>query len=202
MACDDYFALQVAEICKINGIDIPNEIILLGVDNDELICNLSHPSISSIVTDDKHGGYETGRMIHERIITKQSAPFDIIIDALRIEQRMSTESYNINDQSIKRIIEYIDNHITSNFAVDELASRANMSRRKLELKFKAATGDTIHKFITDKKINWIAGQLISTDNSLLDLAFEIGYNDVRSVYRLFKKNMGITPLGYRKLYSK
>ena len=202
MACDDYFALQVAEICKINGINIPNEIILLGVDNDELICNLSHPSISSIVTDDKRGGYETGKMLHERIITKQRAPFDIVIDALRIEQRMSTESYNINDPSIKKIIEYIENNITSTLAVDDLADIANMSRRKLELKFKAATGNTIHKFITDKKMNWIASQLISTDKSLLDLALEIGYNDVRSVYRIFKDNMDITPLSYRKLYSK
>lgn len=202
MACDDYFALQVSEICKINGIDIPQEIILLGVDNDELICNLSHPSISSIVTDDRQGGYETGKMLHERIITKQRAPFDIIIDALRIEQRMSTESYNINDQSIKKIVEYIENHVTSPLAVDDLAYIAHMSRRKLELKFKAATGNTIHRFITDKKVNWIASQLISTDKSLLDLALEAGYNDVRSVYRIFKENMDMTPQNYRKKYSK
>lgn len=202
MACDDYFALQVSELCKINGINIPNEISLMGVDNDELLCNLSHPPISSIVTDDKRGGYETGRMLHERIITKQRAPFDIIIDALRIEQRLSTDSYDINDPSIKKIIKYIENNITSTLVVDDLADIANMSRRKLELKFKAATGNTIHKFITDKKINWITSQLISTDKSLLDLALEAGYNDVRSVYRIFKENLEITPLNYRKMYSK
>ncbi len=55
-ACDDSFALQISEICKINNILIPQEIALLGVDNDELICNLSDPPISSIVLDVERGG--------------------------------------------------------------------------------------------------------------------------------------------------
>lgn len=74
-ACDDYFALQVAEMCKINNIDIPNEISLLGVDNDELICNLSYPSISSIVTDDENIGYVAGKKLHALIINKKNYPF-------------------------------------------------------------------------------------------------------------------------------
>ena len=66
-ACDDNFALQVSEMCKVNNINISDELSLLGVDNDELICNLSHPSISSIITDDENGGYQTGKMLQNLI---------------------------------------------------------------------------------------------------------------------------------------
>ena len=60
-ACDDRFDIQISEICKLNNINIPKEIALLGVDNDRLICNLSDPPISSIILDAEKGGYELGR---------------------------------------------------------------------------------------------------------------------------------------------
>ncbi len=122
LACDDNFALQVSEMCKVNNINIPDELSLLGVDNDELICNLSHPSISSIVTDDENGGYQTGRMLQKLIISKDNIPFNINIDPVRIEQRQSTEKYNISDNYIRTIINYINENIRLNISVDDNVS--------------------------------------------------------------------------------
>lgn len=99
-ACDDNYALQVSEMCKVNNIDIPGELSLLGVDNDELICNFSYPSISSIVTDDVNGGYNTGKELHKLIMKKDNTPFNISIEPIRIELRKSTEKYNIPDKRI------------------------------------------------------------------------------------------------------
>src|SRR5690554_6163051 len=77
-ACDDSFALQVSEICKINNIRIPQDISLLGVDNDELLCNLSDPPISSIVLDVEKGGYEVGRLIDQMISGVREEPSNIV----------------------------------------------------------------------------------------------------------------------------
>lgn len=201
LACDDNFALQVSEMCKVNNINIPDELSLLGVDNDELICNLSHPSISSIVTDDENGGYQTGRMLQKLIISKDNIPFNINIDPVRIEQRQSTEKYNISDNYIRTIINYINENIRLNISVDELTTLVPLSRRNLEKKFKEATGIPVYQFILDKKLDLISTELLTTDKDLLDIAIGIGFNDVRNVYRIFKKNTGYTPISFRKKFS-
>ena len=197
-ACDDIFALQVSEMCKISEINIPKELSLLGVDNDELICSLTYPSISSIVTDDFKGGYETGRMLHHQIVNKKNVPFNISIAPTRIELRQSTEKYNITDDNILKVVNYIEENISLNIAVDNLVTIVPLSRRNLELKFKEIMGTTVYQFILDSKIDFIKDQLLTTDKDILDIAFEAGFNDVRNVYRVFKKGTGFTPMEFRK----
>jgi len=199
-ACDDNFALQVSEMCKVNNINIPDELSLLGVDNDELICNLSHPSISSIVTDDENGGYQTGKMLQNLILNKNNIPFNINIDPVRIELRQSTEKYNISDSYVKTVLNYIHENIRLNISIDELTAIVPLSRRNLEKKFREATGTSVHQFILDKKVDLISTELLTTDKGLLDIAIETGFNDVRNVYRIFKKYTGYTPVSFRKKY--
>jgi LacI family transcriptional regulator len=199
-ACDDIFALQVSEMCKVNNINIPDELSLLGVDNDELICNLSHPSISSIVTDDENGGYQTGKMLHNLILNNNNLPFNINIDPIRIELRQSTEKYNISDIYVKKVIEYIYENIRLNISVDDLTAIVPLSRRNLEKKFKEATGKSIYQSLLDKKVDLISVELLTTDKDLWDIAIETGFNDVRNVYRIFKKNTGHTPISFRNKY--
>jgi len=199
-ACDDNFALQVSEMCKVNNINIPDELSLLGVDNDELICNLSHPSISSIITDDENGGYQTGKMLQNLILNKNNVPFNINIDPVRIELRQSTEKYNISDNYIKTVIDYINENIRLNISIDKLAEIVPLSRRNLEMKFKEATGTSVYQFILDKKVDLISTELLTTDKDLWDIAIEMGFNDVRNVYRIFKKKTGYTPVSFRKKY--
>lgn len=200
-ACDDNFALQVAEMCKVNNIVIPDDLSLLGVDNDELICNLSHPSISSIIEDDENGGYQTGKKLHQLILNKSNFPFDIVIEPVRIELRQSTEKYNISIHHITDVIEYIGEHITSNITIGELTQIVPLSRRNLENKFREATGTSIYQFILDKKMDYITHELLHTEKSLLDIAIDVGFQDVRNLYRIFKKYKGCTPISFRKKFS-
>ena len=200
-ACDDSFALQVSEMCKINNINIPNEISLLGADNDELICNLSYPSISSIVTDDENAGYNMGKMLHRLISTKKNTLFDIEVKPIRIALRQSTEKYNISDKYILKIVNYIVENTTSQLFIDELTKIVPLSRRNLEIKFKNAMGKSIYQFILDNKIECLSNILLTTDKNLLDISEELGFNDVRNLYRTFKKQTGYTPIDFRKKHS-
>ena len=94
--CDDAHALFISETCKIENLSIPDEISLLGVDNDELICNISDPPISSIELEVEKGGYAVGRMLHKQINKEISGPFNVVINPIRIELRQSTEKYNLS----------------------------------------------------------------------------------------------------------
>ncbi|MFA7492009.1 MAG: DNA-binding transcriptional regulator [Proteiniphilum sp.] len=202
LACDDNFALQVSEMCKINNIDIPNELSLIGVDNDELICSLSHPSISSIITNDEQGGYDTARMLHYQIMNKKNIPFSINIESIRIEHRKSTEKYNISDEYILKTVNYIEQNVTTILTVEKLMEIVPLSRRSLEIKFRDAMEVSLYQFILDRKMDCICDLLLKTDKDLLDIAIESGFSDVRNVYRLFKKNKGYTPIEFRKKFSK
>mgnify|MGYP001050333046 CR=1 FL=1 len=87
-----------------------------------------------------------------------------------------------------------------NISVDELTSIVPLSRRNLEKKFREAVGASIYQFILDKKVDLITNELLTTDKDLLDIAIEMGFNDVRNVYRIFKKNTGHTPISFRNKY--
>lgn len=198
LACDDYFALQVSEICQIYEIVIPDEVALMGVDNDQLICKLSHPSISSIITDDENGGYNTGKALHRLITERKSIPFDIVIHPVSIELRQSTEKYNILDQHILMVINYIEDNVTSNIAIEELTGIVPLARRNLEIKFKKETGMPIYQFVLERKVEYISHLLLTTKKNLKDIAVSTGYSDARSLCRVFKKVTGFTPGVFRK----
>lgn len=200
-ACDDSFALRVSQICKINNILIPEEISLLGVDNDELICHLSDPPISSIVTDVEKGGYEAGRLIDRMISGEIKEPFNIIIQPTRFELRKSTEKYDIENEYISQVVNFIEDNFTTDIDIEGLTGLVPLSRRNLEVKFKEEMGTSIYQFILSCRIDYFANLLLTTDRTLFDLALESGFNDCKNISRIFKKMKGYTPIEYRKKYN-
>jgi len=201
LACDDNFALQVSEICKINGIQIPDEVALLGVDNDELICNLSDPPISSIVLDVEKGGYEVGRLIDRYIKKAKKDPFNIVIKPTRFELRASTEKYDISNEYISKVVNYIDDNLISDINIEELVQMTPFSRRYLEVKFKKEMNVSIYQFILQSRIENLSNLLLTTNRSLFDLALESGFNDSKNISRLFKRIKGCTPTKYRQKFK-
>ncbi len=197
-ACDDDFALRISQICKINNIKIPEEISLLGVDNDELICNLSDPPISSIVTDVERGGYEAGKLINRLIKKEIDEPFDIIIKPSRIELRKSTEKYDISNEYVSYIVNYIEENFTTTININSFSDMVPLSRRNLEVKFKEEMGTSIYQFILRCRIEYFAHLLLTTERTLYDLSLESGFNDCKNISRIFKKIKGCTPVEYRK----
>ena len=202
-ACDDDFALRMSQICRINNIKIPEEISLLGVDNDDLICNLSDPPISSIVTDVEKGGYETGRLIDRMLKEGVKEPVDIVVKPSRIELRKSTEKYDISNEYIAEIVNYIEDNFTSDIMIESLTAMVPLSRRNLEVKFKEEMGTTIYQFILSCRINYFADLLITTatERTLYDMALESGFNDCKNISRIFKKHKGHTPIEYKNIYG-
>lgn len=200
-ACDDDFALRISQICKLNNIKIPEDIALLGVDNDELICNLSDPPISSIVTEVFKGGYEAGRLIDRMLQGEISTPYDIKIMPTRFELRKSTEKYDIENAYIEKVVKYIEDNFRSEIDISYLTELVPLSRRSLEVKFKKEMGTTIYQFILSCRIDYLAHLLITTDRTLYDIALDAGFSDHKNVSRNFKKYKGLTPVEYKKKYS-
>lgn len=200
-ACDDYYALQITEVCKMYDISIPKEIAVLGVDNDKLLCNISDPLLSSIELDIENGGYEAGKLLHQFIEKKIIAPVDIIIKPVRIVPRASTERFAVSDRHIEQLLQYIDNNYQNPLSVDELTQIIPFSRRVLEKKFKRETGTSVYQYLLDLRIEKFADLLITTDLPLIEAATRSGFTDYKNISRIFTKAKEMTPLQYRKRFT-
>lgn len=199
-ACDDSFAIHISEICKLNNINIPKEIALLGVDNDKLICNLSDPPISSIKLDAKKGGFELGEKIHNALDNETLKPFSICINPLKIELRKSTENYNVKDKNIVEVLKYLQKNFDSQIEIKKLTSLVPLSRRGLEVKFKDEMGVSIYQFILNQRIEAFTSLLITTNLPISEISIRSGFYDYSNVFRLFKKKFNCSPIEYRNRF--
>ncbi|WP_446785674.1 substrate-binding domain-containing protein [Macellibacteroides fermentans] len=200
-ACDDHFALQISETCNVYNINVPDDIAILGVDNDDLLCNISDPSLSSIVLDVENGGYNAGKLLHQLITKEITEPFNIVVNPLIIERRKSTEKYAVWDKNIRTILNYIEKNYANHLSVEELVKQVPLSRRVLEKKFKEETGESLYQYIQNYRIDQFTRLLITTDYSLFEAALQSGFENYKNVSRIFRKYKSLSPAEYRKRYK-
>ena len=196
--CDDERAIFLSETCKIAGISIPEEIALLGVDNDDLLCNISDPPISSIELDVEGGGYAIGELLHDQMLNGVlPQATNVVISPVRIEQRRSTERYNIQDPYVLKVVQRIESSYNKDLSVESLLADIPLSRRNFETKFKRELNTSIYQFILNCRCNHLADLLLTTTRSVMDLSIEVGFKDGGNVSRVFKKCKGVSPVDYR-----
>lgn len=200
-ACDDHFALQISETCNVYNINVPDDIAILGVDNDDLLCNISDPPLSSIVLDVENGGYNAGKLLHQLITREITEPFNIVVNPLIIERRKSTEKYAVSDKNIRTILNYIEKNYANHLSVEELVKQVPLSRRVLEKKFKEETGESLYQYIQNYRIDQFTRLLITTDYSLFEAALQSGFENYKNVSRIFRKYKALSPAEYRKRYK-
>ncbi len=196
--CDDAHALSVTEICRMSGISIPEDVLLLGVDNDELLCGISDPPISSIELDVEHGGYMTCKLLHEMIQKQSDKPFNVVVNPIDIIERESSLRYNIADEAVEKAVKYIDENYTEDFQLKDLFEMLPLSRRSLEMRFKKIMGTTIYQYIISKRIEHMSYLLTTTDRPVSDIAYEVGFRDCFNISRVFRKYKGCSPVEYRQ----
>lgn len=199
-ACDDQHALEITEICKIENIKVPQEIAILGVDNDNLLCNISNPTLSSIELDVENGGYETAKLLHRLIEKKANNTHDIVVNPVRIVKRKSTEQFVIKDKYIKEVITFLNENNINSIGVSRIIELVPLSRRVLERRFKEETSLSIYQYIQHLRVEKLAHLLQTSKKNLIIASEEAGFSDYKNVARIFQKIKGITPSEYRKKY--
>ena len=166
MACDDNQGSNLIEACHGLGIKIPSEVSVMGVDNDESLCNLGSATLSSVQIDIEEGGRQTAALV-EKLVADPAAPAeDVVLKPVKIVSRMSTAAFATNDQQILKAILYIHKNALKKISVADVMTEAALSRRLLERRFKSVTGKTLYEYITDQKLRYFAEQLEETDEQV------------------------------------
>ena len=191
-------ARHVTEICLSSGIRIPDELALLGVDDDEFLCNISYPSISSIRLDFEKQGWEIGRAIFEMVGRGQVWVERVPIEPVRIVERMSTRRQEIQDAYVKQIAAFFEDHYQEAFSLDDALAAIPLSRRAIEIRFKKEMAPmTMLSYLETLRISQFRRLLRTTDLSIKEAAARSGFSDSTNVARLFRKYEGCTPSQYR-----
>lgn len=199
LACNDFMARQVTEICLLENIRIPEDISLLGVDNDEFMCNISSPTLSSIRLNFEKHGYDLAKILFKMIREKQIWPARIAVEAIGVVERMSTRHKIISDPYIREIVEFIKHNYTQDIDIRKLVSFIPLSRRAIELKFKKEMHPyTITSYLTKLRLEHFCHLLEHTSMPIKEAAEQSGFIESSNFSTIFRKHMGCTPSAYRK----
>ncbi len=202
MACDDTQGQIITEICKICNLRIPEDIAVMGVDNDEMTCDLSDPSLSSVLLDVEKGGYDSAELIDRMVKSQNFDDYrDIFISTLYIVQRQSTNVYPIQDKEIAKALKFIDECTLEKINVDDVVKQVPLSRRLLEIRFKQFTKMSIYQYIMKKRMDRFAQLLIESKTPVNEIAAQLGITDMKNLSRQFKTIEGCSPLQYRKKHA-
>lgn len=204
MACNDDRAVDVLAACKIAQFKIPEDIAILGVDNDELICNFSYPKLSSIVLSAERAGYEAAKVLDKLMkgkkIPKNEKPVTIL--PLHVVTRQSTDTIAIEDKTVAKAVSFIRKNSKKLIQVNDVAQVVGLSRRALEQHFRKALNHSVHEEIKYTRVNQMANLLIGTNLSVSQIAELLGYPyAANNISRYFKQQKGITPIQYRKKFG-
>lgn len=199
-ACNDEFALSISDLCRINGIPIPGDVALIGVDNDEVICELSSPPLSSVAISAQRAGYEAAALL-DQLMRGQAAGHLVTALPSGVVRRQSTDLMAVSDARVARALRFIQENSRRVIGMEEVARAASLSRRALGDLFREHLGRTVGDEIHRRRVESIARLLVATDRSVAQIAQDIGYGSEKHIARYFHRRTGLTPREYRRRHG-
>lgn len=202
MSCDDNqgnILLQACELCCIN---VPFDVAIIGVDNDEILCNMSNPSMSTINVDIERGGADAAAVAERMVKDPSYKGEDVVLKPLTVIERLSSSVFATNDKEVLMALRFIHANLDSKIIVTDVLENVPISRRLLEHRFKKMTGMTIYNYISVQRIERFAQLLITSNDSISDIAAKMDEFDTKSISRRFKELKGCTPSNFREKMHK
>lgn len=198
MAANDARARQVLEACREIDARVPDEIAVIGVDNDELICDLSVPPISSVIQGAERIGHEAA-VILEQLMDKHQPGKErhFVVPPVGVATRQSTDILALEDKPVATAVRFIRENAERRIAVTDVVEQVDVSRATLETRFKEAIGRSIHAEIQRVQLQSVKKLLRETDLTIEKIARRTGFRYVQYLANVFRKHEGQTPGEYR-----
>ena len=202
-AANDMRARMVLDGCARLDIRVPEEVGVIGVDDDVVTCEFSEPPLSSIKCDWHRVGTEAAERL-DRLMRGVDVPAeDLRIDPIGVVRRASTDTLIVEHPAVAQVVWHIREHPTEQFNVKTLLRHADVSRRALELAFRKELGCTPHEYVTRERVG--RAKILMThepNRKLMSVARECGFADVRRFRIVFERHEGVTPSVFRRCLRK
>jgi LacI family transcriptional regulator len=198
MAANDNRARHVLEACRASGIRVPQDVAVIGVDNDELLCQLSSPPLSSVEQGAKRIGYNAAALLDQLMCGNKPPQGRFVIDPSGIIIRESTDVLAIDDPAVARAMAFIQEHAFDGINVPDVVSATAISRSGLETRFGRALGYTVRTAIRQVQLERARRLISDTNLPLKQVAANTGFRSVQHMTTLFGKAFGRSPAKYRE----
>lgn len=201
MACNDMRALQVIAAAQRAQLLVPEQVAILGANNDAIRCELSYPPLSSVATDPFQSGYLAAEMLDRRLRGVSVEQPYVRVDPRGVVTRHSTDVLAVDDRNVAAALSYIREHACDGITVDQVLKHAAASRSQLEKKFRRFLGRSPQAEIRRVQIERIRRLLVETDYPLKKLAELTGFEHVEYMSVVFKRITALTPGEFRRRHQ-
>lgn len=197
MTCYDLRGTQVLDACRRLGIPVPDEVAVVGVDNDEVLCELADPPLTSVIPNTRRTGYEAAALLDEMMSGGKVRGETRLIPPLGVATRQSTDVLAIEDPHVSRAVRYIREHACDGINVQDVLREVPQSRRLLEGRFSKLLGRTPHEEILRVQLNRVKQLLTETDLTLDVIAERTGFTHTEYLSVVFRREIGMPPSRFR-----
>jgi LacI family transcriptional regulator len=195
---NDVPARNLADMCGQLRLRVPDQVAILGVDDDELECSLASPPLSSIAIPSERIGYEAARLL-DRMMSGEKVPCEpVFLPPVRVVIRQSTDVLAIDDPAVASALAYIRQHARENISVAMVVSKIGIVRRDLERKFRAMLGCSILDELQRVRVELAKGLLSDTRLAMPAVARHSGFSNTQRLAVVFHQRTGMSPTAYRR----
>jgi len=198
MACDDARGVQVLDACRRCGAAVPEDVAVIGVDNDDALCQLASPPLTSIDVNAERIGYEAAALL-DRLMAGRKPPLrPVRVSPRGVVARASSDLAASDDEDVARAVGYIREHACGGLQVVDVLAHLRMSRATLQQRMKQCVGRTVHQEIQRVRLDRVKELLVTSDRTIKQVARESGFSSVQYMTRVFRAVTGDTPASYRR----
>lgn len=202
LACYDFRGQQVLDACRRAGFSVPDEIAVLGVDNDELLCALSPPPLSSVILNPRRSGWLAAEALESLMLGQTVEAVVTHVPPLGVATRQSTDTMAVDDLQVAKAVRYIREHACNGIDVSDVLRACPMSRRALEQRMKSIIARTPHEEILRVQIARAKQLLSGTSLALPEVAEKCGFRHAEYLSVAFKREAGLPPSEYRREHGR
>jgi LacI family transcriptional regulator len=198
MACNDPRGQKVLEACRRSGVRVPDEVAVVGVDNDAPICSISDPPLSSVVPDHERVGYEAAKLLDRVRAGEAGAGAAVYVSPGGLVSRQSSDVLALVDHEVADAIAFIREHACLGLGVNEVCRELALSRSTLQRRFRSLLGHTIHDEIMRVRLKRAQELLAETDMPIATIARRCGFGRQQYLGFVFRTRLGLTPASFRR----
>ena len=200
--CTDGWARTVARYAQLGGLRIPDDLALIGADNDVLECELMSPPLSTVLIPWREMGRNAAGLVQAALAGKDIAGERVMLPPLTVVARRSSELLAVDDALVARAVGWIREHACGRISVPAVARAVASGRHRLERAFHRALGRTVHAEIRRARVNAAKSLLETSTASVAEIARSTGFRTASLLTVAFQRELGSTPGSYRRLVQR
>ena len=201
MACNDIRGQQILNACREIGVAVPDEVAVIGVDDDAVVCELCDPPLTSVAPNTEKIGYEAAALLETMMAGRPAPAEKTFVDPIGVVTRQSTDALAIADRQVAAAVRYIREHAVDGITVENVLEQTRLSRSTLERRFAKLLGRSPKTEILRVQLDRVKQLLRETDFTLPKIASFTGFKHPEYMCAMFKQKTGSTPGEYRRRAS-